>query len=322
MKYYLGVDGGGSKTIAVIANEAGQELARAYTGNGNHQVDREEAERNLQQVVGEALARAELSREAITAAVYGLAGADREPDFKVLRPIALKLGIIQHDIVCDTHIALRAGTNHPYGIVCICGTGTNALGVNPAGQTLQCGGFSYAYGDFGGGGDLALELFRSAVRAWQGRGPQTLLTQRLLRALHYPDMETLYNACLDIDYTPDAGLAPLLFEVADRDEVARSILARQGEELGMAAAAVTRGLHMEGLSFDVILAGSVLQRGDADGLYVRPSIARFVHEVAPHARLRSLNAEPVLGALLLAMELNRVKVSDEVHKALLRTLAV
>jgi len=322
MKYYLGVDGGGSKTLAVIADERGREVARAYAGNGNHQIDRFGAERNLVQAVEGALARGGLRKEDLAAAVYGLAGADREPDFKILRPMVRTLGIPRHDVVCDTHIALRAGTNLSFGIVCICGTGTNALGVNPGGRTLQCGGYTYAYGDFGGGGALAVEAFRSAIRAWEGRGPQTLLTQKLLERLGYPDMETLYHACLDRDYRPTADLAPLVFEVADRDAVARSILARQGAELGVTAAALVRKLGMEQLAFDVVLAGSVLQRGDGDGKYVRPYIARKLKAAAPDARLRLLDTEPVLGALLLAIELDRADVPAATRDALALALTV
>jgi len=323
MKFYLGVDGGGSKTIAVIADEHGQEVARAYAGNGNHQVDRDQAEQSLTQAVDGVIAHAGLRREDLAAAVFGLAGADREPDFKILRPLARRLGITLHDVVCDTHIALRAGTNLPYGIACICGTGTNMLGIAPDGRAHQCGGFGYAYGDFGGGGDLAVEAFRAAVRDWQGRGPQTLLAQRLPEKLGYPDMAALYNASLDAEYyhpTPD--LTPLLFEVAEQDRVSRSILARQGAELGMAASAVTRALGMERLAFDVVLAGSVVQRGDSSGKYVRPFIARVLQAAAPNARLRLLGTEPVLGALLLAMELDHSTVPEKVHSTLTKALAV
>ena len=322
MKYYLGIDGGNSKTVAVIADEGGVEIARARTGNGNHQAGRERAERNLMSVVNEVLSHAGLGRDDISSAVYGLAGADREFDYNILRPMVRGLGVIKHDVVCDTHIALRAGTYLPYGIVLICGAGTNALGVDPDGRALQCGGFGYIYGDFGGGGDLARELFRRVVRAWQGRGPQTLLTQKLLDKLGYPDVEAMYNDYLDNDSHPPASLAPLLFEVADEDEVARSILAYQGKELGLAAAACAKGLCMEGLEFDVVLAGSVIQRGDASGKYVRPHIANELRDIAPKARLRVLDSEPVLGAVLLAMELDGVKITSEIHDKLMKTLAV
>jgi hypothetical protein len=79
---------------------------------------------------------------------------------------------------------------------------------------------------------------------------------------------------------------------------------------------------MEPLTFVVVLAGSVLQRGDAAGIYVQPFIARALHAVAPNARLRALRAEPVLGSLLLAMELDHAEISDETYGALTQTLAV
>lgn len=322
MKYFLGVDGGATKTLAVVCDALGHELARACTGGGNHQTDRPGAERNIANAVDGALGAAGLSKQQTAAAVFGLAGADREVDFRILRPMLAELSLPRWDLVCDTVIALKAGTRKDYGLVSICGTGTNTVAIDRSGRMLQIGGFGYVYGDFGGGGELAAEVFRSVIRAWEGRGPETLLTGPTLELLGYRDVEQMYGDMLDNGKYPPSGLARLLFAVADQDEVARGILMRQGIELGRTACAAIKKLGMQGDTFDGVLAGSVLTRGDRNGQYVRTYMEREVMAAAPGCSLRALDSEPVLGALLMAMRMDGAVVAPDVLEQLRSTLAI
>ncbi|CAI6069709.1 N-acetylglucosamine kinase [Cohnella sp. JJ-181] len=320
MKYYLGVDGGGSKTLALVCNERGEIVGRGYGGCGNHQLGPEPAKANIRAAVDEALARANVSRGEVAYAVYGLAGADREADFRVLRPMMADLGLDAHDIVCDTVIGLRAGTRQPDGVVLVCGSGTNCYGVNKRGESFQCGGFGYEYGDFGGGGELAVEAFRTAIRAWEGRSEPTLLAEAVPAALGFPSVEAMFHDFLDRDARIPRDLVKLLFEVADRDESARAILRRQGVELGLSAQATIRRLGMEADRFDVVLVGSVLTRGDSR--YVVPYIEDAARAIAPRCSLRVLTIEPAGGALLLAMDRSGLEIPPEVYDNLTEALPV
>ncbi|WP_151734215.1 N-acetylglucosamine kinase [Paenibacillus tengchongensis] len=320
MNYYLGVDGGGSKTLAVISDEAGRIAGHGVSGCGNHQAGAQTAEDNIRLAVEEALRSAGLGKEQITYSLFGLAGADREADYRVLRPMIAGLGLEPHGIVCDTVIALRAGTRNSYGVVLICGTGTNSYGINSSGEELQVGGFGYTFGDFGGGSDLAVEAFRSVIRAWEGRGQPTRLAPAILAQLGYGSEEEMFHHFLDHGLRVPNGLAKLIFEVAGEDETARAILRRQGSELGNAAKAVIRKLGMERDSFDLVMAGSILTRGDSR--YVVPYLEAEVLPAAPACRLRVLEQEPVAGALLLAMERSGVQVGEAVYQQLQHTLSV
>lgn len=315
MKYYMGVDGGGSKTYALIADEQGNIVGKGSSGNGNHQIDYNEAKRNIGEAVEAALVEAGLKREDIAFAYFGLAGADREADYRILRPMVAELGFPRHDVNCDTIIAMRAGTEQPYGVVLICGTGTNSAGLNPEGEFYQCGGFSYTYGDFGGGGSLCVEAFRTVIRAWDGREAPTLLTDLVLKQLGYDSVEQMFHHYLDEYRTPPIELTKLLFAAAEQgDAAALTILREQGEELGKSARAVITRLGMENQKFDVVLAGSVLTRGDAR--FVHPYVAAAVKGCAPQASLVRLETEPVVGALWLAFEEYGGKLPDGVHSKL------
>ncbi|WP_372663613.1 N-acetylglucosamine kinase [Cohnella sp.] len=315
MKYYLGVDGGGSKTYTLIVNEQGTIVGKGNSGKGNHQSGYEEARQNIRESVGMALGQAGLTREEISFAFFGLAGADRETDYKIIRPMIAELGFPRYDINCDTMIALRAGTNRPYGVVLICGTGTNSAGVSPQGQFYQCGGFSYPYGDFGGGGSLCIEAFRAVIRAWDGRERPTLLTELLLRELGYDSVQAMFDDYLDHEKTPPLHTAKLLFEAAlQGDPVATSILRVQGEEMGKSAQAVIKRLGMESDSFDVVLAGSIVTRGEGD--FIHAYIRQAVIEAAPQAAIVKLQVEPVVGAVWLAVEKSGIKLPQRIYDQL------
>ncbi|MDQ6419318.1 BadF/BadG/BcrA/BcrD ATPase family protein [Paenibacillus sp. LHD-117] len=320
MGYYLGVDGGGSKTLAIVSDGMGRILGRGRSGCGNHQVGAALADRNIRKAAEDALAEAGIGKEEINFALFGLAGADREADFRILRPMIASMGFAKTDIVCDTVIGMRAGTKQSDGVVLICGSGTNCYGMNSRGDELQVGGFGYAYGDFGGGNELAVEVFRSVIRSWEGREAETALTQLTLEALGYPDVERMFHGTLDECGRPPHTLAKLLFEASPTDAVAREILQRQGTELGKAASAVIRKLGMEEDAFDVVLAGSVLSRGKGD--FVVPFVEREVKAAAPRARMRVLELEPAAGALLLAMERDGLIVEAEVYEQLEQSLSV
>lgn len=320
MNYYLGVDGGGSKTIAVVSDSKGQILGYGMSGCGNHQLGCEVAERSITEAVEAALKQASLEKSDITFALFGLAGADRDEDFRILIPMIYKLGFNKSDIVCDTVIGLRAGTTQPYGVVLVCGSGTNCYGVNKAGESLQVGGFGYAFGDFGGGYSLAEEVFRAVIRSWEGRGAQTKLTDATIRTLGFDSVEKMFNAFLDDKRDIPHELAKLLFEVGSDDEVALAILNKQGMELGLAAGAVIKRLNMEQDSFDVILIGSILTR--ADNRCLLPVIESTVKSIAPNCTLRKLTMEPVMGSILLAMERSGVIVENSVYETLGKHLSL
>ncbi|MEW9697885.1 N-acetylglucosamine kinase [Paenibacillus sp. SI8] len=315
MKYYLGVDAGGSKTYTLVTDEHGAIIGKGQSGNGNHQLGAERARANITSSVEMALGQAKLTREDIEFAFFGLAGADRPIDYSILRPLIGGLGFPRYEIDCDTMIALRAGTAKPYGVVLICGSGTNSAGKNQRGDFFQCGGFNYQFGDFGGGGTLAIEAFRSVIRAWDGRERPTLLTGLLLESLGFNSVKDMFDDYMDQNKPVPLHTAKLLFQAAHQgDEVALRILRVQGEELGKSATAVIKRLKMEQASFDVVLAGSIVTRGE--GTYIHDYIGQAVRAIAPNATLVKLQAEPVVGAVWLAMEAAGGNLAPEAYEKL------
>lgn len=302
MKRYLGVDAGASKTHAVVIDEHGHVLGKGMAGNGNHQLGRDAAEQNIRDACDSALAEAGLSKEDIRFAYFGLAGADLEPDYAILRPMIGSLGFPRHDIACDTMIGMRAGTNRPYGAAIICGTGFNSAARNAAGQELQYGGFGFKFGDgYAGGSGLSLLGFRTVIRAWDGRGPKTQLTPLVLEHMGYASVEAMYEDVLYGKTSIPASLVKTVLEAAVAgDAQAISILETEGEEMGNAVCTLIERLGMENETFDIVYIGSVLNKGNS--LILSDAIERIVAKRAPHASCVRLTSDPVAGALMSALE--------------------
>ncbi|MCL6625262.1 N-acetylglucosamine kinase [Alicyclobacillus shizuokensis] len=264
MRYFLGVDGGGSKTESIIVDEQGNLVGWGCTGGSNHQtIGIQAALANIRESISMAMESAGVKPRDICHAVYGLAGADRPTDHAILQPALSTLPIPSWRVVCDTMIGLRCGSPSNTGVVVVCGSGTNAAGRNEYGVEVQTGGFGYLFGDWAGGGDLARQAFRMAIRSWEGREEPSLLAQRVPDYLGFSDVPAMLDYYLDHPGTPiPRDLAVLVHQTADDgDKLAEHLLWKTGKELGLAAHSVATRLGNLVQPFRLVLIGSVLQRG-------------------------------------------------------------
>ncbi|WP_152394436.1 N-acetylglucosamine kinase [Paenibacillus guangzhouensis] len=317
MSRFLGVDAGGTKVHALIVDEQGQVLGQGIVfGNGNHQTGKEEAENNIRSACEQALASAGLQKDDIAFAFFGLAGADRGPDFEILNPMIAALKFKRYKIVCDTMIAMRAGTRDASGVVIISGTGSNCAARNKKGEELDYGGFGYMFGDgHGSGTDLAIHAFRSVVRAWDERGPATLLTDLVLKHTDSMSVEELFDDILYGRKSLPLDMGKLVFEAAAKgDTLSIQILEQEGTEFGNAANALIRRLNMQEDAFDVVLGGSVFSKSTSR--HMIDAIAQEVQSLAPHARFVRVEMDPVVGAVMSAMDGAGHSINDAVYNQL------
>jgi len=321
MRKVLGVDAGNSKTLALVAGENGRILGLGRAGPGNHQtVGLEQALGEIEKACKEALFQGAVS-EPVEVGVFGLAGADLPEDFSLLGQAleGLKLAREVH-VENDTMVALRAGTNQPWGVVVVCGAGFNAAGIAPDGRICRLPGLGWISGDWGGGWELAREAVRQVARAWDGRGEPTLLTDLFLSALGVKSVEEMISALYhhDVEERELLNLVPCIFEAAYQgDKVAKKILLRLGEEVGITAAAVIRKLGLEKTEVEVVLAGGVFE---GNGPWLLDTVSRIVRQYAPRAKIVRPRFAPVVGALLLALERMLGHVPPEVMEELEQSL--
>ena len=168
----LGVDGGASKTHAVLADDQGRVLGVGRAGCGNWEVvGLEGARATLHEAVGGALAQAGLRAAQVMASGYGLAGCDWPSDEGRLLPLIASLGLSGPvNLVNDAFLPLRAGTRDGVGIAAIAGSGTGVAGRNRAGQIARSFGAGYPFSDWGGAGEIVREAFLGGATV-QTTGP-------------------------------------------------------------------------------------------------------------------------------------------------------
>jgi N-acetylglucosamine kinase-like BadF-type ATPase len=303
--YFLGIDGGGTKTAAVLLDGAGGEVSRAVSGPANiYSVGEATATASLRQAIAECLQGAGVAIPEVTAIGLGMAGVDRPGDRARLERILSSIGHFEKVVIVnDAEAALVGGVGRRYGVVLIAGTGAIAYGVNAAGESRRADGWGYLFGDEGSALWIGIQGLRAVARAHDGRGPATALTEDLITYLNLPNVDALVT----LVYAPDfgvprlAGLAPLVSRAAQAgDGVAGAILDDAGRRLGNTVSTVIEGLGLAGASFEVVLLGGVLRVRDR----VYDIVIDELHEAACRCRVVEPRADAATGAALLARQLS------------------
>jgi N-acetylglucosamine kinase len=232
-----------------------------------------------------------------------MAGLDRPEDEHILTRMAERLSPQIHvEIVHDSTIALVGGTDGKrVGVVIIAGTGSVAVGYHPSGHTARASGWGHLLGDEGSAHYIALRSLNAATRAHDGRGPMTILVDRLTEAVGVPKLEDLANRIYLEGWTaPEvAALAPVVLKAAEEgDEQAVVIVTEAGVELALAARVVIEALGMEKDTFEVVLSGGIFKGSPKMVEIIRQELG----DVNPHAVVILPRREPVIGAGLIALE--------------------
>jgi N-acetylglucosamine kinase-like BadF-type ATPase len=303
---YLGIDGGGSKTSVVVVDGEMSVLGRGVAGPSNHlRVGLNEASRELERGIAEAVKAAGVSIVEIEYAYAGIAGSDhprhRANMVEVLRVFFPKDNFT---VDSDARIALTAGVGFGAGIVIIAGTGSVAFGRNQRGQEARAGGWGPTIGDEGSGYSIARRGLSAVARAFDGRGPVTELTDLLCSRFDMCDPEDLpYFVYAPSTHADDiAACCRVVFEAArDGDPVAATILAKEGEELGTTIMAVARRLKMLAETFPVATVGGAFGAGE---LLLAP-LRKVLDAEAPGASLTKPVETPAEGAARMAIKAAR-----------------
>jgi N-acetylglucosamine kinase-like BadF-type ATPase len=290
----LGIDAGGSRSLALLADASGEVLAEARSRRANLQL---EGEAEVASVVGSLVA--ELGGpEGIEAVCLGGAGVDRPQDAERVRRLLRSVGLHRGVVVAnDAEIALVAGAPDGLGIVVVAGTGALAWGRDPGGKTARAGGYGFLLSDEGSAYWIGQQALRAAVRAEDRRGPQTSLGPLLYAELEASSIAELLAPLYEARVPRDriAAIAPAVQRAADGgDRVARQIVEAAGRELALAARAVAGRLSLGAGPWPLVLSGGAFKACPALELAFAAALE------LPQARPRLLASEPALGAVRLA----------------------
>lgn len=299
MAFFLGIDGGGTKTRCVLADET-TVIAKSMTGGCSViRQGEQQAKEALHNAIGQVCAAAKISPERIDGICIGVTGAARQEIAGKIRSILSEivpgLEASKIEVVGDNVIALEAAFGTGPGVITIAGTGSIVYGRDGAGKTLRAGGWGFAISDEGSGYWIGRRAI-SAILAARDRGGETALGPMVLHAWKLAGIDELVQQANATPPPDFPRLFPIVLRAAEEgDDVARALLAEAGAELATLVAIVVRQLTPSDM-LPIATTGSVFRQSpDVRQVFYNTLLASF-----PGIEVRQDLADPVEGALARA----------------------
>jgi len=303
-EYIIGVDGGGTDTIAVLADLDGKILKRAKTGSSNlRNVGFQAAVSNILEAILGTVSR--IKEKRVVSILIGLPAVEEE--FKVEKE-KIKKEILKNsritkilkgkiEIVSDQITAFRSGTDKQDGIVLIAGTGSVAHGWK-RGKEAKASGWGWL-ADEGSGFWIGKKGYQAIFKDLDGRGPKTKITKLIFQDWKLKNKETLMKKVYSKDWVRDISAISKIVEKAARqgDKVALEILKDAGRELVQSSISVIKKLNFQNQKFPMVFVGSVFK-----SKIILNILKTEVSKVAPKTQFIHPKQEPVLGAVKIAIE--------------------
>lgn len=309
MPCVLAVDGGNTKTIAMVATVEGVLLGAAHGGCGDiynatpgmGAVDpARSALANVERTVAAALQAAQVASTDLAIGVFNMAGADWPEDIAFWREALTARGFGRTLIVQNDALGvLYVGSPDATGVSVVCGTGV-ATGARAAdGREWHA---SYWQDEAQGNAHLGQKTLFAVYRSALGIEPPTSLTPHILTYFDVPSVEALLHLFHNRRRSAPGGLdrlAPILLDEADAgDAVALRVVRAHGVDLGDVALAAARKVGLERAAFHLVLAGGVFRHPTTA---LEDAIVARVRETAPAVHAVRTPHEPITGVLVQAL---------------------
>lgn len=302
MTYYLGIDGGGTKTKVIVMD--GEEKMVYEGTSGPSSTDTVSPNETLGAFHHALQSFFDKNPKATFKSVFiGLGGIVSDDDCKQVEDLVLRLKGVNKDSVIrarnDMENALYSGLLFDEGIALICGTGMVAFGKNQHGETHKAGGWGYKEGDFGSSYDLGMRSLRHVIKAFDGRETHTAFSNEVSKMIGMESTSD-YVKIMNKNYTERtwiASLAPLVTKHALlNDSIAQKIVWEATQELSLAVDAVRKRLKIE--SPTLVIVGSL---GHAKGYH--ETLVEALKNRIPDLKIISPQVDPAYAAALMAKKL-------------------
>lgn len=304
MKYVLGIDQGATKTHVLVADETGHLLGLGTGIGACHSMNgMAAAMQSVREAVRGALEQSGLKMKDISALAGGMTGVDWSDEAGLLTDaLEQTLGIRKKQIhvVNDCIIAMRAAASTPMGCVLCAGTGLNC-GVRDGKAHEYVYGY-YIPDEDQGGSALANRTLQAVFDAESGMGEATSLTERCLTLTDCQSVDDLLRKKVENRLSrQERHELPILVseEALSGDEVSNRILHQFGKDMAAYAVSGIKRLGLENEPIEVIISGSVFK---CKAPILLDTVKEVILTAVPNARIIESIMEPVVGAVLLALD--------------------
>ena len=305
MKYYIGMDGGGTKTKCVLVDEKMNIISSQIGGPSNFlMIGNEVVSETIFNIINQTLKNSNLSIEQISGIVLGTTGGGRRSDAESLEKSIINFALEKNfhlknfRVESDARIALEGAFSGKPGCILIAGTGSIMFGKDSKGIIHRVGGFGRFIGDEGSGFKLGQKGLIAVAKEFDGRGNKTLISELLREKFNIENPENLiteiYRNNFDI-----ASIAPLVIQASEKgDHIAEMIIEAETDELIIHIEAMQRKLN-ENILF-VSLIGSIITSDNFYSLRFKEKVVQKLNYVI----LKEAENPPEIGAAIMAKNLS------------------
>ncbi len=303
MKYFIGIDGGGSKTKCVLCDENLNIIYSTQSGPSNFLTIGTEAVSNtILEVINSCCKNQNIHSNKLSAIVLGTTGAGRESDAQKLESAICQLAKIQQidlnnfKVVSDARIALEGAFSGNPGSILISGTGSIMFGKDKNGNIHRVGGLGRLIGDEGSGLTIGKKGLIIAAKFFDGREQESLLVKLIEENFNISDQSTLitkvYNNELNIQ-----DVAPLVIKAAsDGDELCKNILDEETNELLLHILAMIKHLNNEEMK--IVFIGGIIANENLFSKMLKEKTQTYL----PKVKIQNADYPPEIGAVIVARQ--------------------
>jgi len=304
MGYYIGLDGGGTKTKCVLTDDSLNPIEECQGGPSNFLIiGTQTVSETILNLVTQCIERRNLEMDKIDSVLIGTTGAGRRSDAELLEKNFNKyasekgLNVSSFRVESDARIALEGAFSGAPGSILIAGTGSIMFGKDHEGSIHRVGGFGRYIGDEGSGYVLGRHGLIAASKDYDGRGDRTIITELLKTKFGISSSQELITAVYKNNFDI-ASAAPLVIEAAlNGDSICRRIVMDQIEELLDHLKSMQRLIG--GKEMRLSLIGGLIT---TDNFYSN-SLKDLIKKRYPDIKVSDPEMTPDLGAALMAKNL-------------------
>lgn len=313
-KLWIGIDGGGTKTIAVIGDEHGYLFAIAKGSSGNlTAISSGQLYTLINNLIDQLLMKTGAALSDVETVFAAMAGADRQTEQQKIyntfqqSPIHAKL-----KVQSDIHAALAAGAWGREGTLIIAGTGAIVFGYEQQ-KTFRIGGWGYLLGDEGSGYHLGQLAIRSVLKANDDQVPLKSFQKAILTHFNVlsPDqlITKVYSSANPV--AAISSVSRLVLEAFEEDALAKLIVKTVQDALfGLIESAYSRIER----SKPIVLHGGLF----SNNIFYKEFKVRFSTQFPDLSALKP-SISGAVGAYLLALHGNEIEVSNPVKQTIQQT---
>lgn len=301
MKYVIGIDGGGTKTLGYVGNLEGNVMAVSTSGPSNyHAIGVERARQSIEDIIKSLCNIVNVDIEDLELLSLGLAGIDRPEDKRNIEKIIKSIGVTCEVILQNDAVSALVGAHgKEYGVITISGTGSISYGINSKGKLARVGGWGHIIDDEGSGYDIGRKALSAVFKSYDNRTDKTILTEKILNYLDLETVDQIVGYVYSDKITKEhiAHIAPLVFDAAyENDMTAIDILDQSIDSLVEITETVIKKLEFNEEKINLVLDGGILKKVE----YMQNEFRKKLNERIDNVNISTPLFDGAIGSLLLA----------------------